>query len=140
MNVWIRCLGFICTFAYGGYTDYKRREIPNAVPIILFVMGLLSGSILKRFLVLALTLLILLLATKITKQELPGGDLKLICAMTFSVGLVETIMVLALVGIGSVAVGLAKKLPLKRNIPLCAYVAPAYAMLCATNIILQGGL
>lgn len=139
MNVWIRCLGFICTFAYGGYIDYKKREIPNAVPIILILMGLLSGNILQRLLVLVFTLLILLLASKITKQELPGGDLKLICAMASSVGLFETILVLALVGIGSAVVSLIKKLPLKRNIPLCTYVAPAYTLLSVTNIILQGG-
>lgn len=36
---------------YGGITDYKRREIPNLVPIILLVTGLVSrGFILQRLL------------------------------------------------------------------------------------------
>lgn len=140
MNVWIRCLVLICTFAYGGYTDYKKREIPNAVPIILLLMGLLSGNLLLRLASMIFTLLILQLTAKTTRQELPGGDLKLICAMAFSIGPAETIFVLALAGVGSVVVSLVKRLPLKRNIPLCTYVAPAYTVLAAANIIFQGGL
>ena len=79
---------------YGGITDYKRREIPNLVPVVLLATGIFSGAfVLQRLIIMLLVAMILWLTTKITKQELPGGDFKLICALTFSAGLVPLLMV-----------------------------------------------
>ena len=134
MGEWLRCLIGICTIAYGGYADYKRREIPDLVPIMFLVIGLTTGGILWRILFMILALLALLLAEIITKQEIPGGDLKLICSIVFALGPIETLFVLLLAGFGSVVVSLAKKLPWKRHIPLCTYVAPAFILLSAAKL------
>jgi len=84
----------VCTIAYGGYMDYKKREIPDAVPIVLILASLPKGVIPVRLLITILALLILLLAERLSKQELPGGDLKLICAVMFANGPAETLVIL----------------------------------------------
>ncbi len=132
---WMRCLIGICTIAYGGYVDYKKREIPNLVPILLLLLGLFSGESLWRVLYMILALLALLLAEVITKQEIPGGDLKLICSMAFAFGPFETLLVLLMAGLGSIVVGIVKKQPWKRHIPLCSYVAPAFMLLGVAKLI-----
>lgn len=119
--------------------DYNKREIPNIVPVIIFLTGFLPGQRVYRMASMIALILLLLLTERITKQELPGGDLKLISAMAFAYGAVETVLVLALVGVGVAAVSFVKKLPLKRNIPLCSYVAPAFALVSVTNIIYELG-
>ena len=104
---------------YGGIVDYKRREIPNLVPVMLLLTGLVSrGYILQRLLMMLIVAFILWLTTRITKQELPGGDFKLICALAFSSGLLTLLGTLFCAGLGAIFMGLAKKLPAKRNIPL----------------------
>jgi len=125
----------VCTIAYGGYMDYKKREIPDAVPIVLILASLPKGVIPVRLLITILALLILLLAERLSKQELPGGDLKLICAVMFANGPAETLVILLLAGLGSVVVSLVKKQPWKRHIPLCTYVAPAFILLGAAKLI-----
>ena len=122
---------------YGGITDYKRREIPNLVPVVLLATGIfMDRLILQRFIIMLIVALILWLTTKITKQELPGGDFKLICALTFSAGLIQLLMTLFLAIIGSLVVALVKKDRIRRNIPLCTYVAPAYLIVCAIFLFL----
>ena len=121
---------------YGAVTDYKRREIPNLVPVILLATGLVSrGFVLQRLLMMLIVAFILWLTTKITKQELPGGDFKLICALAFSSGLLTLLGTLFCAGLGAIFMGLAKKMPAKRNIPLCTYVAPAYLIMSAYLLI-----
>ena len=122
---------------YGGITDYKRREIPNLVPVVLLATGIFSGGfVLQRLIIMLLVAMILWLTTKITKQELPGGDFKLICALTFSAGLVPLLMVLFLAIIGALLVALLKKERMQRNVPLCTYVAPAYLLVCTMFLII----
>ena len=135
MKEWVLFLTGACTVAYGGYVDYIKREIPDLVPITLILIGLLSGGVLGRLFFMILALLILLLAARLSKQELPGGDLKLICAMVFAAGPYETLAILLLAGCGSVIVSLARKQPWKRHIPLCTYVAPAFILLEAIKLI-----
>lgn len=132
--VWIQCIVGICTIAWGGYEDYKKREIPNMVPIILIISGLFSGNLPIRILSMLLVLIVLMMAGKITGKEVPGGDFKLICALTFVMGLFELLVILTLAGFGSVLVGLIGKKPLRRHIPLCTYVAPAYILLCSAKL------
>ena len=121
---------------YGGIVDYKRREIPNLVPVMLLLTGLVSrGYILQRLLMMLIVAFILWLTTRITKQELPGGDFKLICALAVSSGLLTLLGTLFCAGLGAIFMGLAKKLPTKRNIPLCTYVAPAYLIMSAYLLI-----
>jgi hypothetical protein len=48
--------------------------------------------------------------------------------------------ILLLTGIGAILVCVIRKQTIKRNIPLCTYVAPAYLITGAAQLILQGGL
>ncbi len=133
-------IAIICTIIsgaaliWGGATDFKRREIPNGVPIILLLTGFLDiGHILPRLAVMVLIGFSLWLSCKLTKQEVPGGDFKLICALAFSAGLLNLLSVMFCAGVLAVVVGFITHKPIKRNIPLCTYVAPAYVIL---NVVL----
>ena len=122
-----------CILAYGGYIDYKRREIPNAVPIVLMLTGLIAAPhlILFRLAGLAMIASSFILAAMLTNGETPGGDFKLLSALAFSAGVPAVLIVLMLSGIMAVTVGLIrKKDAVKRHIPLCSYVAPAYVIVC----------
>ena len=88
---------------YGGVVDYKKREIPNLVSVVLLATGIMSGAfIVSRLLLMLCVAFILWLAGKITKQGLPGGDFKLLCALTFSTGLPTLLGVLFCVGLGAI--------------------------------------
>ncbi len=82
---------------------------------------------------------LLLAAAKLTKSEVPGGDFKLLCALGFACGLRELAAVIFLAGIGAAVYGLIRRLPIKRHIPLCSYVAPAYIALRIIALALEGG-
>lgn len=126
-----------CTFVYGGIVDYKRREIPNAVPVILLLTGLLPHEgLLLRLISMFIVAGILLVSAKIAKAEIPGGDFKLLCALTFSCGMPEMLAVLLLAGLGAAAVSLIRRQPLKRNIPLCTYAAAAYLLFGIIKLIM----
>lgn len=112
---------------YGGLTDYRRREIPNAVPLLLLLTGILRGTMLSyRLLAMLVIILALYLAERLTGERAVGGDCKLLCTLTFSTGLITAMSVLLLAGIGAALVGFARGLPMRRSIPLCTYAAPAY--------------
>ncbi len=124
---------------YGGIVDLRRREIPNAVPVVLLVSGVFAFSSFWRIMGLILPAALLLASAKLTKSEVPGGDFKLICALGFACGLPELVAILFLSGMGAMAYGLMRRLPFKRHIPLCSYVAPAYLALHVIAFALEGG-
>ena len=127
--------------AYGGVMDYKKREIPDLVPVTLMLTGFLNGTlILPRIICFLITATALLMSAKLSKNSLPGGDFKLICALTFSSGLCSMAAALLLTGLCAILLSIIRKQPIKRNIPLCTYVAPAYMITSAAQLILQGGL
>jgi len=137
----------ICTLintgilAYGGAMDYKKREIPDLVPVTLMLTGFLNGTlILPRVICFLITAAALLISAKLSKNSLPGGDFKLICALTFSSGLCSMATILLLTGLCAILFSVIRKQPIKRNIPLCSYIAPAYLITGAAQLILQGGL
>lgn len=123
---------------YGGVIDGKRREIPNAVPLLLILSGFLSFSSFWSIMGLIIPATLLLAAAKLTKSEIPGGDFKLLCALGFARGLPELVAIIALSALGAMAYGFIRRLPIKRHIPLCAYVAPAYLVLHLTTFALGG--
>lgn len=132
MLEWICMAVNICILAYGGYVDYKRREIPNAVPIVLLLTGLLIGwqTLPLRLLSLFLMAGVFLLSAKLTGNTVPGGDFKLLSALAFSSGLVCVGAAMVLTAAGAVLVGSLCGRKLSRHIPLCTYVAPAYVIAC----------
>ncbi len=123
---------------YGGVVDGKRREIPNAVPLLLILSGFLSFPNFWRIMGLIIPAALLLMAAKLTKSEIPGGDFKLLCALGFTCGLPELAAIIVLSALGAMAYGFVRHLPIKRHIPLCAYVAPAYLVLHLTTFALGG--
>ena len=133
----------ICTLAnigilaYGAITDYNKREIPDAVPIVLLLTGLATGweVIIYRLAGMLLTAAVFFIAAKLSKSDLPGGDFKLLSAMAFSSGIPILIASLLLTGLGAVIMGIVRKQPTKRHIPLCSYIAPAYTIVCGLQII-----
>lgn len=122
---------------YGGVADYRRREIPNAVPVLLLVSGILGFSGLWSILGLTVPAVLLLVAAKLTKSEVPGGDFKLLCALGFACGLRELAAILLLAGIGAAIYGLVRRLPAKRHIPLCFYIAPAYIAVQSIAFVIE---
>lgn len=125
---------------YGGVVDFKNREIPNLVPITLFMTGIaFRFSTFWSILGLVAPAVLLFAASKLTKSEVPGGDFKLLCSLGFTCGLRELAAVIFLAGIGAVVYGLIKRLPVKRHIPLCSYVAPSYIALQIITFALEGG-
>ena len=133
----------ICTLAnigilaYGAITDYNKREIPDAVPIVLLLTGLATGweVIVYRLAGMLLTAAMFFIAANLSKSDLPGGDFKLLSAMAFSTGIPILIASLVLTGLGAVIIGIVRKQPTKRHIPLCSYIAPAYTIVCGLQII-----
>lgn len=111
---------------YGGIIDFRKREIPNVVPLSLLVTGFFGFSTFWSILGLVAPAVLLLAVAKITKSEVPGGDFKLLCALGFTCGLPELATIMLLTGIGTAVYGLLRHLPVKRHIPLCTYIAPAY--------------
>ena len=116
--------------------DLRERKIPNLVPLVLIAVGLINAvALLERFVLMLCVAAALWLSGTIRKEPLPGGDFKLICALTFSAGLPLTVAVLFCVGIEAVIVNWFWALPLKRNIPLCSYAAVAYIAICALLLV-----
>ncbi len=125
---------------YGGVVDFKRREIPNFVPITLLLTGIaFSFSTFWSILGLVAPAVLLFITAKLTKSEVPGGDFKLLCSLGFTCGLQELAAVIFLAGIGAMVYGLIRRLPVKRHIPLCSYVAPSYIALQIIALVLKGG-
>lgn len=139
MEQYIPILINAAALIYGGVVDFKRREIPNAVPILLLVSGFLNFSTLWGIMGLIIPAVFLFMAAKLTKCKVPGGDFKLLCALGFACGLRELAAILLLSGIGAIGYGLVRRLPVKRHIPLCSYAAPAYLALHVVTFALERG-
>ena len=118
--------------------DRKRREIPDIVPIVLFVCGLFEPYLILRLVCMIVMLIVLMLAHAITKKELPGGDLKLILAMTFLLGISSVLLILIIVGIEIAAASMIGRRYDRNSIPLCTYIAPAFILLSALTLIMGG--
>ena len=120
----------ICTvLIYGAIIDYKRREIPDIVPIVIVLCGLsLDLSIVYGIVWLTIMMLGLWSVSKLTETEIPGGDFKLLCALNFTCGLVEIAIILAFAALGTLLVSMILHRKFLRKIPLCTYIAPAYIL------------
>jgi Flp pilus assembly protein protease CpaA len=122
----------------GGVCDARRREIPDTVPLALFLTGLLCGDRLgPRFLLLILTAAVFLLADRLTAGEAPGGDFKLMCSLAFTAGLHVFLATLLLAAMGAWGLGRIRGQRGSRHVPWCAYVAPAYVCAFALAALLH---
>ncbi|MEG1242606.1 MAG: prepilin peptidase [Oscillospiraceae bacterium] len=121
---------------YGAVIDCKCRKIPDIVPIVIIMCGVsLDLKVVWGIVCLSITAVSFGLVSKLTKAEIPGGDFKLLCALSFTLGLVETTSILALAAIAVLIVSLIRHKSPKDKVPLCTYIAPAYA---AFNLALWG--
>ena len=125
----------VTALAYGGIIDYRRREIPNVVPIALLFSGVLAFSGFSSIMGLVAPLIIMLCAAGISKTEVPGGDFKLLCSLGFATGLFELELTMMMAGVLSLVYSLLRRLPIKRHVPLCTYVALAYLILQIAMLI-----
>ena len=113
----------------GAIIDYKRREIPDIVPIVIVLCGLsLDLSVVYGIVWLTIMMLGLWSVSKLTEMGIPGGDFKLLCALCFTCGLMEIVIILALSALGALLVSMIIHCKILRKIPLCTYIAPAYIL------------
>ena len=121
---------------YGGISDYKRREIPNIVPIVIVIVAcLFDFSFWQCIIGSVVPATVFYVAAKLTKSEMPGGDFKLLCSLGFATGLFELALTMTLAGVLSLVYSLLRRLPIKRHVPLCTYVALAYLILQIAMLI-----
>ena len=87
-----------CCLLVGSYTDAKQRIIPNTVPVAILIIGAFvpGFSVVERLVSLAIMVFALIMAKVVTKKSSGGGDIKLYCSLAFAVGIVYTILVMAL--------------------------------------------
>ncbi len=117
---------------YGARHDYVARIIPNKVPLCLFLIGIFFDFSLKSAIIgLVVPMLVFIIANSITHSDFPGGDFKLLCSLGFAIGLFEIALIMVLTGVLVLITLKMKKLSLKRNVPLCTYVAPSYMLVQA---------
>lgn len=132
----IFCLLKLSLLIYGGVVDWKRREIPNLVPIGLFAVSIAElilkyGSTLgDRLFMLGIVIVWIIIAEiKAAKNKgvpIPGGDIKLLCTLAFSEGLFLFVAALMGVVLIVVAVKLFDRKNKIKSFPLCTYVATTY--------------
>ena len=124
---------------YGAYTDYKRREIPNPVCLIVALAWLLDmstwslSSILYRLASFGLIILVMVITYLLTKDVSGGGDIKLFLALAINMGFIAAMVVIAIAGVFAVVFSFVKRKSMKETVPVCTFVAPAY-------IIVQGAM
>lgn len=109
---------FCCLLAVAALWDLKKREIPDLIPALIFLCGFLCWRPLDSVLGLLLTGLPYLLAAVLTKREgfaIGGGDVKLMAACGFALGVwagaLQSILALLLAVGAGVAVSITRKKP-----------------------------
>lgn len=133
------CIILNCAaLVFGGIVDYKKREIPNLVLILLIVSGSIAGRpVLPRIILTLIVAAAFWTVGKLMKKALPAGDMKLVCALTYASGFVSTMIALFFSIAASAVVGKLQHKPVSRHIPLCTYMAGAYSFLCTCLIFLK---
>ena len=121
----------------GAITDAKTRTIPNAVPISIFLAGLFvyGTSIGEKALSLLAIGTVLAVTTRLSGLKSGGGDVKLYCALAFSLGLSATAIILF---ITYLLMRLHSSLQQAQNkkglrLPACCYIAPAFITILLTT-------
>ena len=140
----ISCIAIGGMLSYGAYTDYKKRIIPNIVPLSILFLGCFTAiPWLNKIISLGLMVLVLVLTTLISKKKSGGGDIKVYCALSFALGLETFILIIE---------KLIRKIqkeqnrdgnkndegaPAVKTIPLCTFIAPAYIIVMIGLTILS---
>lgn len=124
----LKGVSFGTALFYGAYRDIRTREIPDAVPLILFATGFIGFSPLFSLTGLLITGLPFLTAALRSNNGMGGGDIKLMAACGFVLGawggILQTILglTLALLFMLARAKIKGKKLERKDQIPLAPFL------------------
>ena len=133
----------MAALTYGAIWDGAKRIIPNRVPVIIFLLGIVevlaipSGeqfytSIIERMAG-ALIPAIALLAIYHFDKRIGGGDFKLLIAMGFNLGIQELTPVLIITTVTGMVWSFVTK---QKSVPLAVFLALG---LYAYTFILLGG-
>ena len=140
---YIKLLLIAAALIYGGIIDYRKREIPDLVHVVLLIVGTFFGfSPLSSIIGLVVPAAALLLLCALRSEDesliatIPGGDFKLLCALGYALGLAQLAIIVLLAVFGATVYGFIKQKPINRSVPLCTYVAPAYIVLNVAAITL----
>ncbi len=129
MRVVLSYLINAAVLVYGGLRDYRDREIPDLVPVVLLLTGFVfGGALLPHVGMMLLTAAVFLLLDKLTDGGSPGGDFKLMCALSFSSSVPVFLGTLLLASLGALLVSGLQRSGLKGHLPWCAFVAPGYLL------------
>lgn len=125
---------------FGSYTDFKRREIPNWIPLGIFLCGfaIAPDELLTKFLNLILLIVALVLASVITKKSSGGGDIKVYLSLAFAFN----VFVLAILLAGTLLVRtIVKRVRGEKGkaikFPMCCYLAPVYTVYAIFSIVVS---
>ena len=115
---------FISTLIYAGIYDYKRRIIPDKVHVIIMISALLSQfSIIQSILGLLILPIPFIISIFFNEDSIGGGDIKLVGAIGFFLGLTKGTLAL-IIGLSlSTVVSLILKKHRNQLVPLAPYLA-----------------
>lgn len=120
----IKNILFIITTIYAGIIDYKTREIPNKVHIIILLLSLININLKQSLIGLILLPIPFIIPIFIDYNSVGGGDIKLIGAMGaflgFKKGIIALIISLTLALILNLLIFKKNK---KEIFPLAPYMA-----------------
>ncbi|MBU5445240.1 A24 family peptidase [Paenibacillus sp. MSJ-34] len=120
---------FACLLVWASISDIRKREIPDVLPAGIFFIGLIHVSLLPALLGLFATGLPFFTAAILTRGKIGGGDIKLMAACGFvlgvSGGILQTILGLSLALIGWLFQSVTTGFKLCRNtaMPLAPFLA-----------------
>lgn len=120
------------SLTWGAVTDYKTRQISNVVPVLLIIAGFFSGVPFPyKIIGLLAPLLSYFIIDKVRKRNSSGGDVKLISALGFNLGLPSLCVVLILTSL--IALIVVKSI--KKTVPLCTYMVAGYGLFVSSLLI-----
>lgn len=128
MFILFKSIIFSLALSYGAYRDIRTREIPDAVPLILFVTGCIGFSPLFSIAGVLITGLPFLIAALRSSNAMGGGDIKLMAACGFVLGpwggILQTVFGLTLALLFTLirAIFQGKKIERKEQIPLAPFL------------------
>ncbi|WP_324825067.1 A24 family peptidase [Sinanaerobacter sp. ZZT-01] len=139
MNVILTLIPFFI-LVYGAYWDFRKRIIPNSVPILLIILGVLQCCILNtnnialgdRIAGIILPAILLFGLYIFNSNGLGGGDYKLLIAMGWLLGLAGFIKLMLVSCILSIVYCVIHK---TKTVPFAVPIFISYSYLICFNYI-----
>lgn len=120
----LKNLIFTITLVYAGYEDLKKRIIPDKVHVIIMISSLLYDFSLFQSLIGFFVLPIpFIMAVLFDENSIGGGDIKLVAAIGFFLGLMKGTIALIVGQFIAIFVTVVFKRNRKDTIPMAPYLA-----------------